>query len=232
MAVSTGNTHGEIDPRVLEKMRMAGVALSAAEIAKAAFYKKNFGRLINVVLVLLLIMAALAGVIAYQSVLLVQGKREYFTIDNNGRIAPILAVSDPVVTQGQLLERFKVCVSQANDYNFVDYQKRLAEAQECFTDAGWEQFAEALTRSGALTQVRERRLIVSSVATGPAIVIRQGKRNGVYTWEVQMPIQLTYQGGPDGKSNTAQRHLVTALLQRTNENRYSVGIAQYVVKEQ
>lgn len=232
MTVSTGTATSAAEAKAQDKLRMASVALSAAEMAKAVFYKKNFGRMITVVLVLLLVMVVLGGIIAYQGFLLAQGKREYFTIDTNGRIAPIQAVSDPVVTQGQLLERFKVCVSMANDYNFVDYQKRLAEAQECFTDAGWEQFAEALTRSGALTQVRERRLIVNSVATGPAVVIRQGQRSGIYTWEVQMPIQLTYQGGPDGKSMAVQKHLVTALLQRTNENRFSFGIAQYVVKEQ
>ncbi|MFD1043123.1 DotI/IcmL/TraM family protein [Pseudoxanthomonas kaohsiungensis] len=221
-------------PRAAESdsLKAASLLMQAAGLEKAAFYKHWFGKLIMAIVLMILLLGGLGGVVAYQGYLLAQGKREYFTVDNNGRIAPIQAVSDPVVSQGQLLERFKVCVSQANDYNFVDYQKRLGEAQECFTENGWEQFAAALTRSGALTQVREQRLIVSSVATGPAVVVRRGVRKGVFTWEVQMPIQLTYQGGADGKSMATQRQIVTAMLERTNENKSSVGIAQYVVQEQ
>ncbi|PNV26509.1 hypothetical protein xavtCFBP7764_23315 [Xanthomonas citri] len=203
----------------------------ATKLGMLSFYKTHFGRLIWVIVGLLLVIAALASSLVYQGQLLAQGKREYFTVDGHGRITKIQSVSQPLVTQGQLLERFNVCVSQANNYNFVDFQKQLTQAQECFTEAGWNQFATALNKSGTLKTVREQRLIVSSHATGAPVISQKGLRSGVYTWEVQVPIQVTYQGGQAGRNVVSRNQLVTARLERTNENEYAVGISQYVVEE-
>ncbi|MGX9960625.1 DotI/IcmL/TraM family protein [Xanthomonas euvesicatoria] len=203
----------------------------ATKLGQLSFYKTYFGRLIWVILSLLILLAGAIGAIAYMSTLLAQGRRDYFTVDPHGRITKIESVSQPLVTQGQLLERFNVCVSMANNYDFVNFQRQLNDAQECFTEEGWNQFATALNNSGTLKMVREQRLIVSEHAMGPPVISQKGLRQGIYTWEIQMPVQITYQGGQAGRNVVTRSQVITARVERTNENEYSVGIAQYVVEE-
>jgi len=216
------------DKALLEEMSAQHLA---TKLTQLGFYKTYFGRLIWIIVGLLLVVAALASGLVYMGNLLAHGKRDYFTVDSHGRMTKIQPISQPLVTQGQLLERFNVCVSSANNYNFVDYQKQLTQAQECFTEDGWNQFATALNKSGTLKTVREQRLIVSAHATGAPVISQKGLRKGVYTWDVQIPIQITYQGGQAGRNVVSRNQLVTARLERTNENEYAVGIAQYVVEE-
>lgn len=217
--------------KLRDQLRTAAAALDAAQLAKASFYKRWFGRLI-------LAIYGLTGVVAlsmlsssYMAYQLAHGKRDYFAVDPKGRLTAMQPVSDPVLSQGALLERVKVCVSMINDYNFVDYQKRLTEAQECFTDDGWNQFATALMASGRVAMIRDRRLIGSSIATGPAVIVNRGLRKGVYTWIVEMPVQLTFQGGPDGKARSTENKKLTITLVRTNETNSSVGFSSYVEED-
>ena len=212
-----------------------GEYLGVLNATNLAFYKKLSTRLLVAVLGMLVVVFALALALVYMVNQAIHGKREYFAVDSaTGRMIPMPPLGTPYVSEGALLARVSECVTQVNSYNYVDWQTRLQAAkQECFTEDGWNTFAEAINRAGSVRLVREGKQIVSANTTGAAVIVKQGDRSGIYSWEVQVPIQVTYQGGQAGRNVVASKQLVTLLLQRvpTWQNGSGVGIASYIAEE-
>lgn len=206
-----------------------------ASVGQLTFYKHYFGKLLWALIILTLVSLCMAAGMVYLSQQAVHGKREYFAVDGKtGRLTPMVAVSDPYLTDGAVLGWFRDCVVQANTYNFVEYREQFTRSKECFTDDGWTGFADALTKSGTVKLVRDGRLIANGNSTGAPVITQKGLRNGKHTWKIEMPVAVTFQGGQAGRNVTTQRHIVTAVVERvpTWEKDNAVGIAQYVAQDQ
>lgn len=204
----------------------------AIDLTRLAFYKHYFGKL----LIALVISMILNGLLLLAFVIVKNHRveREYFAVDSQtGRMTPIVPISEPYITDSSLLTWAVECVTNANKYDFVNYQQQFQKNAECFTDDGWSQFMTAMDHAGTLDTVKSQRLVVSSVATGAAVITRTGIVRGAYSWEIQMPITVTYQGGQAGRTMISQKLLVTLRVSRvpTYQSKYGVGIAQYVAEE-
>ena len=212
-----------------------GEYLGVLNATNLAFYKKLSSRLLVAMLAMLVLVFTLALALVYMVNQAVHGKREYFAVDSaTGRMIPMPPLGTPYVSEGALLARVSECVTQVNSYNYVDWQTRLQEAkQNCFTDDGWNTFAEAMNRSGTVRLVREGKQIVSANTTGAAVIVKHGERRGIYSWEIQVPIQVTYQGGQAGRNVQASKQLVTLLVQRvpTWQIGSGIGISSYIGEE-
>ena len=74
-------------------------------------------------------------------------------------------------------------------------------------------------------------MVVSAVLTGaPVITNKYVSPAGRYTWEVQMPILVTYQSAND---RINQNFLVILEIRRisTLDNVYGVGISKFVARQ-
>lgn len=201
-------------------------------LAKLAFYKHYFGKVLIALIVAIIVIGVL--VIAFIVVKNQRVEREYFGVDSQtGRMTPIIPLNEPYVSQASLLTWTVECVTSANTYDFVNYQKQFQRNSQCFTKEGWDQFMSAMERAGTLNTVQNQRLVAASVANGAPVITREGLRRGAYTWEVELPVTVTYQGGQAGRSTITQRLIVTLMISRipTYESKYGVGIAQYVAQE-
>lgn len=202
------------------------------DLTKLAFYKKYFGKLLTALIVSVIVIGILvAGFIIVKSQ---KVEREYFGIDSqSGRMVPLVPLGDPYLAQGALLTWFVECVTSTNTYDFVNYQKQFQKNSQCFTGHGWDEFNSAVARAGTLESVKTQRLVASSVANGAPVITREGLRGGVYSWEIEMPVMATFQGGQAGRSLVTQKLLVTAVVSRvpTYESRNGVGIDHYVAQE-
>lgn len=202
------------------------------DLAKLTFYKHYFGKLLSVLIVSLVVIGILvAGFIIVKTQ---RVEREYFGIDSQtGRLVPIVPLGDPYLAQGALLTWFVECATSTNTYDFVNYQKQFQQNSQCFTSRGWEEFNAAVARAGTLENVKAQRLVASSVPNGAPVITREGLRGGAYSWEIELPVTVTFQGGQAGRSLVTQRLLVTAVVSRvpTHESRNGVGIDHYVAQE-
>lgn len=228
MAAQASGGSGGGKPTAGELAHMAG-------LGQLGFYKHYFGRLLWVLIFAVAAMFCMTGAIVYLAREAVHGTRQYFAVDGKtGRLTPMSPLSEPFISDGALLGWFRDCVVQANTFNFVEYREQFTRASQCFTDAGWDHYAEALTKSGAVKMVRDARMIASGNSTGAPVITRKGLRNGTYTWEIQMPLAVTFQGGQGGRSLSTQNQTVTAVVSRvpTWQKENGVGIVQYVAQEQ
>ena len=200
-------------------------------LGRLQFYKKYFGTVLWTLFVSIIVNAIQVGAFVVAKNQKVE--REYFATSPDGRLTPMVPLGEPFVTQAALLNWAKKCVIAANTYDFVNYQKQFQENSTCFTAEGWQQFMTAVERSGNLETVKNQRMVASSVEQGAPVITREGLRKGVYSWEIEFPIMVTYQGGQAGRSNATQRLVIQLLISRVSTAVYKegVGIAQYIGAE-
>ncbi len=202
-------------------------------LARLQFYKKYFGTALLMALLEAAVIALLSG--AFIWVKSQQVEREYFAVDSQtGRIIPLAPLSHPYLSDSALLTWAQQCITDANTYDFVNYQKQFQRNAQCFTAQGWKQFMVALERSGTLATVKTQRLVAQAIASGAAVITRSGPYRGVYRWEIEQPVTVTYQGGQAGRVRLTQRLQVTLRIARipTYASKQGVGIVQYVAQEQ
>lgn len=153
---------------------------------------------------------------------------KYFATSINGRITPLVDLDEPNQSDSAVLQWANQAAIAAFSYNFVNYHNELMVASTYFTEEGWQQFLDALTASNNLEVVKNKKLIVSAVATRAPIILQKGLLNNRFSWRVQIPILVTYQSASEF---TQQNNIVTMLITRisTLESPRGIGISQFVV---
>lgn len=190
------------------------------------FYRDGQRKMIMVLLVSMLANIVLAGILGY--IITHPPAPKYFATSINGRITPLIPLDIPNQSQSSILQWANVAATATYTYNFVNYRTELQAASGFFTPEGWEQFMTAFKQSNNLDAVTAKKLVVSAVATGAPVILKQGPLNGVMAWRIQMPMTVYYQSA-DGMYHTDV--VVTMLVVRvpTLNTPSGIGIAQFIV---
>lgn len=108
-----------------------------------------------------------------------------------------LPVTQPMLSAAEVMNWSTQSVLEIYNYDYLNYQYNMKKIKPLFTPAGYESYLKALEDSKNLDLVKEKKLFVSAVPTGEPFVSKEGaSEEGVYKWEVQLPMMVTY------KSNT------------------------------
>ena len=153
-------------------------------------YRDQFRRLVSVLIFLLLVGMGLIG--AYLFLIYTTPKQNFYASTTTGEVIPIESLSEPVVTQDFIVQWSKLVVRSAYTFDFNNADKELQANETNFTPDGWNSFLAAMQQSGFLDTVKQKRLFVSSVINGPAVITDQYIYNGQYTWNVQMPVLILF----------------------------------------
>lgn len=146
----------------------------------------------------------------------------YFEHRADGTVNPIYALDVPMVSVPALLRWSNQAAIDSYTYAFDNYAEALENARQYFTPGGWSDFRAALDRSKLLSTVIEKKLRVSAVTTGPAVLITQGFVFGSYAWRVQMPLLVTFESASEKKQS---RYLVSLVVARVSTRDVLKGIA-------
>lgn len=155
----------------------------------------------------------------------------FYAKNQDDTLTPLVALNQPNLTTSALLRWTINAITLAFTMDFYNYQENIASVRNYFTQAGYDNFLNALEKQGIISEIREKNLVLNSVVTDPPIVINEGMiTTGFYAWQLQIPMLLTYQGPSE---IIPVRILVTALITRvpTNESEQGVGIASFNVVE-
>lgn len=193
---------------------------------KSSFYKDSYIRIIFVLLLSITLNFGLASSILY--IVTNPPQPKYFATSIKGRLTPLSPLDMPNQSDSAILQWANQAAIAAFTYNFVNYQNELKNASRYFTRKGWGQFLGALKSSQSLIIVKERKLIVSAVATRAPIILKKDILNGRFSWRIQMPILVTYQSASEFQKKNI---IVTILVKRvsTLETTRGVGISQFIV---
>ena len=184
------------------------------------FYRDNYRR----VLVALLVMVVTNIILALGAVYVIKNPPlpKYFATSDDGRITPLHPLSAPVLSVNALTEWATRAATASYTFDFVNFRKSLQEASQFFTGTGWNSFENALVSSNNLKLVISKKLVTTAVAQGAPVILKRGVLNGAYSWQVQLPMLVTYQSA---SMNVKQPLLVTMLIRRVDVGNNPAGIA-------
>ncbi len=208
------------------KPRPKSSGASEHVVLRLDFYRDAYRRL--VVLAIAALVIALIEALVIGALINRKPETRYFATEN-GRITPLRPLNEPLLNSRQVLQFAQEASVAAYTFDFVNYRQQLTKINEYFTKDGYREYVDALSRSN-LDVVLKKKYIVSAVASGAPVISREGVRQGVYAWEVQLPMSVTYQSSAEMAN---QKFVVKLLLVRmpSHENPNGVGVHQIILDE-
>ena len=201
---------------------------TAAVIGGLEWYRAQFRRAMKLALGLTVALCASAGVAAI--LFLSQPKPQYFAATPDLRLAPMIPLDQPLLTQEGLLTWVSDTITGAMSLNFLEWREKLESIRPHFDDAAYKSFLASLQSSGVLDMIRDKRLSASAVTTRAPVIIASGLVGGKATWKVEFPLIVSYESSQGVEST--QKLLATVLVCRasTAKTPRGVVIQQVVLK--
>lgn len=155
---------------------------------------------------------------------------EYFAHLPNGENSPLVALERPSVSNKALLNWISLAATATFTYDFVNYRDQLTALRDYFTVAGYENFMLSLEDSNILSTIEEKKLVLSAVDIGPAILYAEEETDTNHIWRVQVPVLVRYQSAD---ADETRQQIVDVLVTQvpTLEAPKGIGIAQYIARE-
>jgi intracellular multiplication protein IcmL len=199
-----------------------------AVIGGLGWYRANFHRAIKLALGLVITQAISVAVIAL--LLMNQPGPRYFAATPDLRLAPLIPLNQPVLTQQGLLNWVTETISNAVSLDFLEWREKLTRSREHFEEAAFASFVDSLNSSGILDMIRDKRLSVSASVTRAPVIIASGLVGGKSTWKIEFPLVVSYESSQGVEST--QNLMATVLVCRasTVTSPRGVVIQQVVLK--
>lgn len=207
------------------------MAIDALELVKlrSTFYRDSYRKLVILLFLSWIVIIVLAATVYFQTVN--RPAPTYFATTESGRIIPLVPLNQPNLSDKDLIQWASQAVLSVYTYNFINYRQVFQDNRQYFTAAGWQQFISALSQSRNLDAVTSKKLVLSAVLSSAPVITRESVVSGNYTWELQLPVMVTYQS----LSETFHQNLIVILtVQRisTLDDVSGVGIAAFVAQTQ
>jgi intracellular multiplication protein IcmL len=155
----------------------------------------------------------------------------YFEVLNETELKRMQALRYPNLSTQVVLKWAVEAATAAYTFDFYNYQSVFKGIRPYFTKVGYDNFIAAIKGSGLITRVIEKKIIVSAVVTGSPVIMREGPIvGGVYAWQVQFPMLLTYQSQSDQSDSKVVATLLIAQVP-TIESSKGIGIASFITVE-
>lgn len=139
----------------------------------------------------------------------------YVPVTDDGHLLPLIPLNQPNVGRGEVGAFALEAIHAANTYDYINFRDQLNEAAVYFTPKGWNQYNDQLKSTRTLEAVQERRMIVSVKPMGEVAVPAEAVQDGIYTWRVEIPVEVDYTAHAQlasGMADTGNRQKGTVIL--------------------
>jgi hypothetical protein len=160
----------------------------------------------------------------------IQVKEVYFATTSDGRIINIVPLNEAYRSQAEVVDWARSTAQSVMRFDYSDYRDRLQASSSNFTPTGWDSFSKALKDSSTIEAISARKLVVKLDVNAAPEIKNAGvsPKTGVYTWYLQMPITIRYDGVESLPSVTANL-LLQIVRVSTLQNPDGISIEQWVV---
>ncbi len=189
---------------------------------------RSHARMSRTVLVMSAVTALAVGMTFWS--VLARPEPVYFATRVDGGILPLVPVSTPFLSEGQVTNFAVRAVTRALTLDFANWRDDLTGAARYFEQPdGWNGFLDAIEQSDMLSYLRDHRLVSTVVANGAAIVEQGLDDRQRYSWKVQIPLSMTYESASEISRERLLAEVVVSRLP-TWESPDAVGITQIIVR--
>ena len=158
-------------------------------------------------------------------------EQRFFVDPPTGSKVEVFPLDEPNVTPSSLVNWATQAATNIHTVDFFNYQANIDALRDYFTYDGYQQFLSAIDSSGTLDKIVDDKLILSAVAINGAVIRWEGELRGVYSWRIQVPLLLTFQGA---STRSTQKNIVVEMLVTrvpTDKAPKGIGIAQLVTDD-
>ena len=154
---------------------------------------------------------------------------EYYEHLPNDEFVKIIGLDRPNVSTQALLSWVTLAATATFTFDFVNVEEQLKSVQNYFTKDGYDNFLASLDATGMLSTIQDKKLILSAVAIGPAIVLTEEERGENHSWRIQVPILVRYQSA---NVDETRQQIIEVLVNQvpTSDAPKGIGIAQYIAR--
>lgn len=196
-------------------------------VIRNQFYRDGYRTLVKIALVQgISVLALVAMFVIFLNIY--TPTRTYFATTEDGRTVPMIPMSQANLSRPALLSWAAQAASETMTFGFHDYRRRLQESSRHFTGRGWASFTKALQDSGMIETVNDNRQVLTAIPRSAPTILAEGLTpSGVYRWEVEMPMLVTYELGQTNRSDSMNIRLVIVRVPKL-ESANGVGIEQWI----
>lgn len=198
----------------------------ATVLNRNAFYRDGYRLMMRVTIIQGIILVLLVA--AFVAMLLsMETRYVYFATTSDGRIIPIVPLSDPYRSRADVISWAAHSAQKVMRFNYNDYRQKLQDAASSFTPSGWESFTKAMKESRILEAVEARKLMVTLDIEGAPEIKSAFVRDGVYTWYLQFPITIRFEG-TEPPAPISAKLIMQIVRVSTLQNTEGLSIEQWV----
>jgi len=191
-----------------------------------AFYRDRFPQLLMAICIAIAVLLVISLIVLYQvfhrPTPLLQARAP------NGSLLTLTPHDSPNLAPDTILHWASEAIVAAYTFSFdpTYAAQQAALARPYFTKTGWGDYQSSV--ASLMRTVVQNQLFVNSVVYNPPIIASQGDIGNGYTWEIQVPLLVTYQSS---EKTVRNYYLVLLSIQRVqaSENPAGIGINRFVV---
>lgn len=191
-----------------------------------AFYRDGYKRLLFCLLLLLAVNGLLGFAVFYRYTHPPQP--QYFAATADGRLIAIHPLTDPVLSDQQVLQFVAKAVRDMYALDYIHWRAQLQHVQSYFTVYGWQYYIDALRSSDNLNTLRKLKMVVSSQITGAPHIARKTIISGRYAWKVEVPLLVTYRGAKGQAIRQSMKVTLIILRVAVQDNPSRIAINNFI----
>ncbi|MDD2749516.1 DotI/IcmL family type IV secretion protein [Acidithiobacillus thiooxidans] len=149
-------------------------------------------------------------------------ENHYFGTEPNGSLMPMVAFNQPFDSRSAVISWTENAITGIFDFDAQDYRRRMESSEKYFTTHSFDRFLRNFKKNGLYADMMDRKLMIDVVPDGVSVIRQQGLVNGVYSWQVQMPLQLRLE---NSNGLNSKRAIATVLVQRVANSKNPDAIA-------
>lgn len=193
-------------------------------------YRRQSHRATGTALVLALILVVSLGANVLQ--LMTKPAPRYFAATPDLRLAALTPLDRPVMSTQAMTNWAAKKVAATFAIDWENWRRQLTAVRPAYTGKAFDDIVSSLNQpNGVLDLVRNRRLAVAVELPGAPILRREGMLNGVRAWQVEFPLNLSFESttGVEATQHLIATAIVTRIDQRTNP--VGLALAQVVLND-
>ncbi len=198
----------------------------ATVLNRNAFYRDGYRLLLRITLIQGLVIAVLVAAIV-ALVLGMHTRQVYFATTTDGRIINIVPMNEPYRTPAEVVAWSTSVAQNVMRFGYHDYRERLQQVSSNFTTSGWDSFSRALKEANIVEAIQARKLVVTLELNAAPEIKNAFVKNGVYTWYLQMPVTIKFDGDQPPQPITTNL-LLQVVRVSTLQNPDGISIEQWV----
>lgn len=171
-----------------DEIKNSGLAMV---LMRNAFYRDSYRRVAMLLTIIFFINCGLVVAIIYKY--LTPPQPQYFAATAAGRIIEIHKLTDPTVSDQDVIQFVTNGVQQAFSLDYIHWRQQLnAVNRNYFSPEGFRDFFKALMDSNNLNTLIKYKMVSSATLTAAPQITSTMIVGGHYAWKVNMPLLITF----------------------------------------